>query len=143
MKKTEKRTIEKSAAILRICETNEWGALVDERKHYPDILCMRIGGYTHEEIAKTIGLPISRLRKIAKRLADDYDITVRHRKEELAKKIASGNSGFISYKSILVSYKSEFDYITHPRTIEHEMHVLAPRIKELKVLTDLLDKELK
>lgn len=143
MKRTEKRTIEKSAAILHICEVNGYGALGDEREHYSDILCMRIGGYTHDEIAKATGLTSNRVGKIAKRLADNYDITVRRRKEELAKKIASGNSMLISYKSILVSYKSEFDYITHPRTIEHEMHVLTPRIKELKVLTDLLDKELK
>ena len=105
---------------------NDWIAKDKlEQRVRPNILRMKIEGKPYRVIAEALKITESQAQKIGKPLLDRYNhICVTNKK-----KVKDAAGDIRSEKD-----KADFDYITDQRTINREMHVLVPRLDEIRNL---------
>jgi hypothetical protein len=96
-----------------------------EQRVSPDILRMKLEGKTYKVIAEKLRITQSHAQKIGKPLVDKYNYICHTNMGRV--KDAAGDTR--SKKD-----KEDFDYITDQRTINREMHVLVPRLDEIRNL---------
>jgi hypothetical protein len=96
-----------------------------EQRVSPDILRMKLEGKTYKVIAEKLRITQSHAQKIGKPLVDKYNYICQTNMGRV--KDAAGDTR--SKKD-----KEDFDYITDQRTINREMHVLVPRLAEIRNL---------
>lgn len=98
-----------------------------EQRVRPDILRMKIESKTYRVIAETLKITQSQAQKIGKPLLDRYN----HICATNTKKIKDAAGDTRSKK-----VKEDFAYMMDQRTINREMHVLVPRLDEIRNLTE-------
>lgn len=98
-----------------------------EQRIRPDVLRMKLEGKTYRIIAETLKTTQSHAQKIGKPLLDRYNHICATNTKNI--KDAAGDT-----RSEKV--KEDFAYIMDQRTINREMHVLVPRLDEIRNLTE-------
>jgi len=96
-----------------------------EQRVSPDILRMKLEGKSYKVIAEKLKITQSHAQKIGKPLVDKYKAICQANHKRVVEAAGDTRNNY---------YKDDYYYMTDQRTIDREMHVLVPRLDEIRNL---------